>query len=634
MSEWEGLMSLRGGACERVGGAYESEGRGLGKVQDRIRRVWHSPTGSERVQQGLTRSNRRPLQSCALRLKLRDERAHFRRQLLGGAGGLGDGASIRPAPLPVESGLKRLEERRRVAQRQNRGGARPEPRHAHFLFHCPAPFTATTQRQHASRPPRKPRDLRPNDVADANAATVCARTSAPRDDPSAHFCTARDDPSAHFCTARDDPSAHFCTARDDPSAHFCTARDEACLESDLESGLESNLMSLGSGLRSGLESGLRSGLESGLRSGLESGLSSCRVSCFSLWSELWFFNVLESDFVLVLELVLELALELGLELGLDCSEARDPDLDPGLDPEEELGDEGLESATEPDSDTETTVGSGPTTWSGLGTGSEPRIGSGLGTTSEPRTWSGLGTGSGLGLRSTSIGSAPGPLAASEASSGSDAGSVSLGLVSQTEPAGSSSGLTLVSGAGSGLTWSWSWSESGPHQPIKSRSKSRVGLGKTCFLRLREGEGLRREREGLKGEEVGLGRTGFRSGPELVSSSGSARLGARLEDLVLLLESSLGPGLGLVLEGAELGAGLGSGSVRYLWGFRRILGGDKAEEILRVRTLLPVPELDLRPVPGPVLRPVPGPDLRLDPEPVLTVPGPERRLLDLEASLFF
>lgn len=38
-----------------------------------------------------------------LRFKLRKESADLGRQLLGGAGGLGDGAAVRPLPLPVEA---------------------------------------------------------------------------------------------------------------------------------------------------------------------------------------------------------------------------------------------------------------------------------------------------------------------------------------------------------------------------------------------------------------------------------------------------------------------------------------------------------------------------------------------------
>lgn len=62
--------------------------------------------GRRRESGGVRKGVRQPM----LRFKLCEESAHFGRQLLGGAGGFGDGAAVRPLPLPVEARLEALEE--------------------------------------------------------------------------------------------------------------------------------------------------------------------------------------------------------------------------------------------------------------------------------------------------------------------------------------------------------------------------------------------------------------------------------------------------------------------------------------------------------------------------------------------
>lgn len=113
-----------------------------------------------------------------LRLKLGEQRPDFRRELFGGAGGLGDGAAVRPLPLPVEARLEALEERRQVGERQEGGGGRPEPGDPSLLPHRQTSVSSTRHRdaEDTSRPPRETVDLRPDDVADANGPTVRERT--------------------------------------------------------------------------------------------------------------------------------------------------------------------------------------------------------------------------------------------------------------------------------------------------------------------------------------------------------------------------------------------------------------------------------------------------------------------------
>lgn len=61
-------------------------------------------------------------QQPMLRLELREQRPDFGRQLLGSAGSLGNGAAIRPLPLPVKAGLEGLQEGRQLGKRQEGGG--------------------------------------------------------------------------------------------------------------------------------------------------------------------------------------------------------------------------------------------------------------------------------------------------------------------------------------------------------------------------------------------------------------------------------------------------------------------------------------------------------------------------------
>lgn len=113
-----------------------------------------------------------------LRLKLCKQRPHLWRELLGSAGGLGDGAAVRALPLPVETRLERLQEGRQLCERQEGRGGRAEPRHTCLLLHR-QPCIATPRHrnaEHARRPPREAIDLRPHDIADAYGAAVRERT--------------------------------------------------------------------------------------------------------------------------------------------------------------------------------------------------------------------------------------------------------------------------------------------------------------------------------------------------------------------------------------------------------------------------------------------------------------------------
>lgn len=113
-----------------------------------------------------------------LRLELREQRPDFRCQLLGGAGGLGDGAAVRPLPLPVEARLEALQEGRQLGERQEGGGGRAEPGDTRLLPHRQPRVPAPRHRdaEHARRPPGEAIDLRPDDVADAHRPTIRKRT--------------------------------------------------------------------------------------------------------------------------------------------------------------------------------------------------------------------------------------------------------------------------------------------------------------------------------------------------------------------------------------------------------------------------------------------------------------------------
>lgn len=104
-----------------------------------------------------------------LRFKLRKKSTDFRRQLLGGAGGFGDGTAVRPLPLPVKARLEALKEGRQLRERQEGRGGRAEPGNTCLLPRRPRRLAVPRHRdaEHTGRPPREAVDLCPHDVTNA-----------------------------------------------------------------------------------------------------------------------------------------------------------------------------------------------------------------------------------------------------------------------------------------------------------------------------------------------------------------------------------------------------------------------------------------------------------------------------------